>query len=62
MLHTVLRQNAKDILEYRVDDVRVEYYIVLSMYERKHLENDVVDVIYGHNVTYELYVIYERVL
>ena len=38
---------------YSVIDVRVEYYIVLSMYERKQLENDVVDVIYGHNVIYE---------
>ena len=38
---------------YSVIDVRVEYYIVLSMYERKQLENDVVDVIYGRNVIYE---------
>ena len=34
-------------------EVHVGYDIVLSMYERKQLENDVVDVIYGHNVIYE---------
>ena len=48
-----MRQNAKEILEYSVGEVRVEYYIVLGMYEHRHLESDVIDVIYEHNVIYE---------